>query len=314
VLASSARDDSAGRKPVSKLAPPAIEQVAVASLTLYPTFGRDIKQHRLAKLRRAWEPAAMGAITISERPDGTRLVIEGNHRVTVAREKGDPLVVNALVHRGLTEAQEAELYSKLNDVLAQAPMDIFRSNLAADNPMAKSVLAQVEDAGYHLAGLSGAKITGLQCIGTLNGIAALYNVPHIHTTLTFCKNAFGPGARLHGYAVMAVASILWVYKDKLDVARMEAAATSIGAVRLKAWASNTSIEKQISKDAAYATLLVDTYNRGLPKGVRSRRLKVWAEASGGKVKNERDVRKSAQRAVHEAVWNERIKEADDRPS
>lgn len=293
---------------------PPVEQVEVSSLTLYPDFGRIVNQRRLTTLRQDWYPPTIGVIAISERADGTRLVIEGNHRVTVAQEKGLPAIVPALVYRGLTPQQEAEMARKLNDQLAQTALDHHRTDVYRGDPTANSIKAQVEDAGYRIA-QSGGRSSGLRCIQTLNGLAASYGVHHIYPTLTFCRHAFGLNTHLHNFAIQGVASVLWAYKDTLDVKRLEDVTAEIGAKRLKNYTDNEALESLAPKHVCYAKLLVDAYNFGLSKGKNSRRIKEWDTSIYNKVnKNERDVRRAGQRASREAVWNERIAEAAARPS
>ena len=57
---------------------------------------------------------ALGTITVSQRRDGSLVVLDGMHRVTAARQVGYQGLLNAEIISGLSIEQEAELFLLLN--------------------------------------------------------------------------------------------------------------------------------------------------------------------------------------------------------
>ena len=91
--------------------------VKADSLTIDPRVQRQegLDEGRVAKMARDFNPDALGTLTVSERPDGSRVIIDGAHRRAAALAAGYKGNLPAIVYTGLTLQQEAELFVLLND-------------------------------------------------------------------------------------------------------------------------------------------------------------------------------------------------------
>lgn len=90
---------------------------------------RSLDQRRVDKLAAAFNSDAMGSLTISLRNDGTRAIIDGQHRWAAATQVGYDQAVNAIQYEGLTTAEEANLFLTLNDAKQVQPIDKFRARV-----------------------------------------------------------------------------------------------------------------------------------------------------------------------------------------
>jgi hypothetical protein len=133
-----------------------LERVHVATLNVdyAPPHGsgyaRPLSEGRLARLRKEWDPLAVGPIVVSRRTDGTFWVIDGNHRRVIAFEK-KMLQVPAMVLSGLERTKEADLYTKLGTVFGQTPATRFQSKLIAGDPDAHAIVRVMQRFGLTLA-------------------------------------------------------------------------------------------------------------------------------------------------------------------
>lgn len=94
------------------------------------TYQRDVDLKRVARLAESFVPSALGAITVSQRTDGSLWVIDGSHRTALALQIGLP-ELNAIIYDGLTEGEEAALFLELNDAKAVDAIDKYHASVVA---------------------------------------------------------------------------------------------------------------------------------------------------------------------------------------
>jgi len=302
---------------LQSLPAPHHERLEIAKLTLYPTYGRDVHQALLVRLRKRWTPAAIGSLSVSRRADGTLVVVDGNHRATVAKEKGTPTEVDCQVWDNLTSKQESLVYSALNDVLSPNAADLFRAALGYDDQLAMHILAQVEDVAFTV-GVDPRVPGGLRCVRALEGLAVRYGVAHLHTALKFVHTAFDGDARgATDYGVAGVAGLLKA-RPYMDQERMLSVAHGLGWFNLKRLTvaerdnrrSNT--QRMQSMHVAYVNVLIREYNKDTRK-----KLMFWdgmVPDPDGKSRQSGDTRTLRTLGRRRAVWNQTIREFEDRPT
>jgi len=303
---------------LQSLPAPHHERLAVARLTLYPTYGRDVRQARLARLRRRWSPATIGSLSVSRRTDGTLIVVDGNHRSTVAKEKGDPLEVDCQVWDGLTGHQESLIYSALNDVLSPNAADLFRAALGYNDLLAVRILAQVNDVGFTV-GLDPRVPGGVRCVRALQGLAVRYGISHLYKALKFVHTAFDGDARgATDYGVAGVAGML-LARPYMDQERMLVCARKFGWFNMKrltvAERDNTrksNTQRLLPMHVAYVNVLIREYNKDTRKKLAS-----WdgmVPDGDGRLRQSGDTRTMRSLGRRRAIWNETIGEFEDRPT
>src|ERR1035437_9205795 len=93
-----------------------IEMVPVFKISIDPSYhhaGR-YRQQRADLIGKNWDEAKAGVITVSERPDGRLILIDGNHRRGGAVVAHVPFIL-AKVFTGLTRQEEAAIFLGLSD-------------------------------------------------------------------------------------------------------------------------------------------------------------------------------------------------------
>ena len=81
-----------------------------------------------------FNPKLLGVLTASEREDGERVLIDGQHRLATVMEVEAITYVNCLMFRGLTPQDEARMFVELNDECKHTNQkDRWKAMLAAEN-------------------------------------------------------------------------------------------------------------------------------------------------------------------------------------
>ena len=107
------------QRPQDFLNPGTLQEIALNRLTSGLDYQRTVKERTVQKLINNWNPIYLDPIVVSYR-DGRYYVIDGQHRVTAMKRMSESgktasdVKVLCVVHTGLTFADEAELFYKLD--------------------------------------------------------------------------------------------------------------------------------------------------------------------------------------------------------
>ena len=107
------------QKPQDYLNPGTMQEIALNRLNSGLNYQRTVKERTVQKLVNNWNPIYLDPIVVSYR-DGRYNVIDGQHRVTAMKRMSESgktaadVKVLCVVHTGLTFADEAELFYKLD--------------------------------------------------------------------------------------------------------------------------------------------------------------------------------------------------------
>lgn len=143
------------------------------------------------KVAREFDPALVGALVLSERSDGRCAVVDGQTRVQGALKRGTPDALPAIVFKGLTRAQEADLFHRLQrERRNMASYDGFRAALVAGDKDAKAIKRIADSVGYTLGRSDGNQ----QNLTAVAALAAAYkrSPENLERVLIILKEAWGP--------------------------------------------------------------------------------------------------------------------------
>jgi hypothetical protein len=102
------------------------------------------------QVTRDYNPALVGTLIVSERPNGSHAVIDGQTRMEGMRRNGEA-VAPCLVYHDLSREQEADLFAELQTKRrGMATYLRFRSQLVAKRPEALAIQQIVTGAGFDL--------------------------------------------------------------------------------------------------------------------------------------------------------------------
>jgi hypothetical protein len=108
----------------------------------------------------------LGTIAVSERADGARISVDGQHRLALLEAIGRPdEEVKCEVFKGLTIAQEAALFIGLNAGRTVRPVSLFLAKVTMGDELSSEVFKIVEDCSWTITATPGRGV--LSCVKAL---------------------------------------------------------------------------------------------------------------------------------------------------
>jgi hypothetical protein len=115
----------------------------------------SINKAHVKEIASDFDPGAFRFLTVSRRPDGSFVVLDGQHRMLALRSLGheDGTLVPCDVRSGLSLQQEAALFRLLNRMKNPQPLDKFLVRVVEGDPIALDVSRVTEEAGWHIGNM-----------------------------------------------------------------------------------------------------------------------------------------------------------------
>lgn len=252
--------------------PPRQEAIALSKLRFGAKFQRDVDAQRVKRYARDFRPDAFGVIYVSERVEGGFTVIDGQHRVqtlgVVTAAGPDPQadpVVECLVYRGLTPAEEADLFRIYNGDRKQPTVaQIFNAALEAEDADALAIVTALAEFGLQVA-YKRARDGEVAAIQALREVHRLGGVSRLREVLGVLKDSYGNDQHAYSRAMLrGLEAFLARYADQASRAHLVDALrrtdTSVIYRRIQALVGPSS---HVGVAGAAGRALLEVYNRGL---------------------------------------------------
>jgi hypothetical protein len=136
--------------------PPTLEWRAVGELLIDDAYQRTVEakssQTLIRRIAMFWDWGLCQPLAISRRPDGKLLIVDGQHRASAAKLRGDiphlPCVITSYANAG----DEAAAFVALNQQRRPLnQLDLFKAALAAGDDEATAIAIAVEAADLRIA-------------------------------------------------------------------------------------------------------------------------------------------------------------------
>lgn len=245
--------------------------VLVSDLTVYPDVQRQLTPNWVMARVSDFDVDKLGHIVINIRADGTKSVVDGQHRVELMRAIGwGDQKIEAEIFTGLSTEEEAELFLARNDRKAVRKFDKFRVSVSAGNAEAVDISRIVHTAGLaisdqkrdgHIAAVDkleriyrGASITGAR-----DGAAAL------NRTLHCIKHSWGSNsAGFQGDVLLGLGMVQLRYNGHIDQKAMAQKLAPIKGGPSGLLGNARAMHEMRGRPVAHcvAAVIVDIYNRG----------------------------------------------------
>lgn len=190
------------------------EQVNIAEIKS-AEYQRPINAAHVQDMTRTYDKRNFDPIVVSEREDGTLVLIDGQHRVTMCKALGIRAVMARII-TGLSNEEEAELFLDLNGFSGQRkkikPGEIFNAKLVAKDDAATEIKAIVEKHGFKFGNASGE----VQAHNTLMKLHKKHGQESLDRTFKIIRNAWGIQRMItHNAIIEGVTTFIVTYgKDK----------------------------------------------------------------------------------------------------
>jgi hypothetical protein len=188
---------------------PQYRRLPVDSLSIDPRYQREIDENHVKKLIKEFDEAALGVLEVSERPDGSHVIFDGQHRWLVLKGVDYP-DAPCLVHTGLSPEQEAELFRKQDRRKPVSPVAKFRARLFAGDPIAKGMAEVAAAARYQIG-------TGPGSIQAVVAAERAYRRDNLAQTLKVIDVWRGDPGSLDGPLMDGLSRFLDLYKEEVNL-------------------------------------------------------------------------------------------------
>lgn len=191
------------REPDALGLPGKLDWIPAATPNCDYSYQRPLSRYQVNKLKREFDPDLLGVMLISQRPDGSLWVLDGQHRLTalVEMERGSALVP-AMIYHHLDLQTEAKVFAQTNkNRLYLSPNYAFRARLLAGDKIATTINEIVQGRGFHInywKSLPGqspgmARPEGmLTCVGEIESVYTdFHDTQMLTTTLGVIADAWG---------------------------------------------------------------------------------------------------------------------------
>jgi hypothetical protein len=163
-------------------------EIPVEDLKIDPQAQRTLNERRAQGIADNLVREAMGSIVVSQRPDGSRYVVDGQHRKRVSELESFPTMV-AEVHHGLTQEEEAILFLiKNRESSKPSPLDEYKVGLTAGIPQFVDTEKVMSKHGLEMGS------TSTNSVGAVAGVLRItetYGAEVLDRTLSVAENAWG---------------------------------------------------------------------------------------------------------------------------
>jgi hypothetical protein len=211
----------------------ALEWVAIDTINVDPRYQRPIIASHVRQIIRDFDPDLLGVVLVSEREDGGRYILDGQHRIEAIRTMGHAdALIPAMVYKHLSEEREAKIFADLNRKRARlGPAYAFRARLMAGDKDALKIKATVERFGFHINYLKA--IPGdapgqwrpegrLYAVGELEKLVKSYADPlMLEKVLAVMRDAWTSEATdLGAPHIRGIAMFLYTYGEEMERPRL----------------------------------------------------------------------------------------------
>ena len=237
--------------------------VPLTQMRVNPLAQRELRPARVSRLAAEFDVEQMGTPTVSYR-GGWYYLIDGQHRIEALKVwlgVWEDQQVQCWCYEGLTEADEAEVFLKLNDTLAVRCFDRFKVAIQAGRTIEADIDRIVRALGLRISASRGNG--GISATGTLARVYARGGPKVLSRALRIIRDAYGD-AGLDGPVIDGIGLLCQRYDgqlpDQLAVERLSSAHGGVSGL-----VSRAGHLRQQTGDAqpqCVAAAAVEAINRG----------------------------------------------------
>lgn len=236
------------------------ETVRLAELSTEGRFNRPVSDAAVEKILSDFNAKAFGALILWERAPRDFVIIDGQHRVEAARRRGireDAKCLPAVVYRGITLSQAAELFVQHNATKMVSAYDKFRALLTAGDLESMEIdrIVRAHDlivASHHGDGT-------VSCVDAIRKVYVMGEPPGaiLGCTLATLQSAWGPASEAYTSAIVrGIGLYFHEHRDGDPRVLADALARGPGApINFIAWAKTIAGTQRLALDKAIAQVI-----------------------------------------------------------
>lgn len=194
--------------------------IKAVDLTLGAEYQRDLIETHAERIAEDFDVRKALVIVVSIRPTGERYVVDGQHRVVAALRSDPEQILPCIVYHGLSVAEEAELFSRLQrDRVPLNAQSMFWADVISGQPEAVAVKRMVEASGYFLSRTPGAH-GAVTCYSALRVAYRSRDGHVLDQTLAAIRAAWGTSEPPTAVSIKAISAFINQYFNEFDTQRL----------------------------------------------------------------------------------------------
>jgi hypothetical protein len=159
--------------------PPTLEWRPISELLIDTTYQRAIdagpSQALIRKVATFWDWGLCQPLTVSRRPDGTLTIVDGQHRASAAKLRGDIPHLPCVITSYSSAGDEAAAFVALNQMRRPlSALDLFKAAVAAEDTEALLITDCLTSAGLSIAPHPNIKSWKPGMVQNIGGIQRVY--------------------------------------------------------------------------------------------------------------------------------------------
>lgn len=238
--------------------------VRLDQMKISPVAQRSLNTAWVDTIAKNFNPDVMGMIHVSRR-DGWYYVVDGQHRREAAIQwLGSDQSVQCHVYDGLTSADEADLFLRLNTVKAQSPMSKYKVALTAGRPVESDVDRIARSTGLVIG--TSKDLEEITCVTALLNTYRKSGPGSLAFSLRVIREAFG----YDGFTRDVISGLALVkdrYGDGINEERLVMRLAKVGLLDIRRRAKDWRETTGNPANQCHAHAMVNAYNRGRGEGI-----------------------------------------------
>jgi hypothetical protein len=193
-----------------------IQFVRLGSMAIPPHAQRELKSQKVDAILANFDLDVFGLPVVSHRR-GVYYVLDGQHRVEAMKQwlgkAWEDQRIECRVYEGLSEADEADKFDRLNDTMPVSGFDKFRIRVNANRETEVKIKKTVEAEGLRI---SRDEVPGaIQAVGTLRRVFVRAGDKALGKTLRIIRDSFGD-AGFEAPVIDGIAHMVQRYDGLID--------------------------------------------------------------------------------------------------
>lgn len=245
------------------------EQVPVSKIIVDERVQRGFRSAKAQKINVEFDVNALGVLTLSHRRNGDLVVVDGQHRLEgVRRRTSNEGTVPCHIFTGLSLAEEAELFLKLNATTKPSRLDKFRMSVTAGHDEALAITNIARSYGWEIH--PNPQDGNIQSVAALEKVYAqslkLEAEPNLVQVVFMVTRGWGKNRyAMNAPLVEGITKVVAHYGAKVDLDRLQRSLASYagGPEGLLIQARQHALVYRIHTSSAVAEFVTIAYNKGL---------------------------------------------------
>jgi hypothetical protein len=252
-------------------APPTLEWISVERLAIDESYQRATdgphSRKLIARITLRWNWHYCQPLVVSRRGDGSLYVIDGQHRLSAAINRGDILHLPCVVIHGQESAEEAAAFVALNTQRQRlSQSDIFNAQLAAGDEAAKHVAEILAETGWRQTRAANPVVGTLTCAPMIVKELRREGEAVVRNALTALREAY-PDKPV-GKMSMLLKALFLVFRDNRCADDPDAFISALAEVEPDDWEMHghdaRRADASLSRIESVAHSMVEAYRATLP--------------------------------------------------